>query len=179
MTDESFEEYSKRVRRVHDKRYLHRPKSQPIKYAHKQYNKMKPNSKEYILTKDKYSLIITRICELFADYFVKGYDIKLPYSMGTIKLQKRPYKVGKVNGKYTTNTSIDWHKTLQLWYEDKKAYNNRDIVKIVSKYNYYIKYDISKARFCGKQYYKFQPSAVLFRRVRQAVNDGLLDTTNN
>ena len=60
--------------------------------------------------------------------------------------------------KIKTNLPIDWNATLKLWYEDKKAYEDRFLVRMNVPEIYKVFYNKNTANYNNKSFYQFTPN---------------------
>jgi len=80
-----------------------------------------------------------------------------------------------VNGKLVTSLPIDWDKTLQLWYEDKEAFDNKTLVRIETEEVFKVYYNKQSANYNNKSFYEFKPNRELKRRLSKYAREGYLD----
>ena len=142
----------------------------------KYYRKNKPKDKEYILTESQYFAITRAVNKMLADSLASGDDVRLPKSMGLIELRKyeKIIRMGK-DGKIHTNLPIDWNATLELWHNDKEAYQKRTLVRNESDELYKIYYNKNKATYQNSSFYEFVFHKDLRNKVRQNIKLGIVD----
>lgn len=173
---DSFIEFKKRVRRVTEHRKHRIRNSLGVYDAYKDYRKNKPKEKKYILTESQYFAIIRRINNFLADEIVLGKDVKLPCRMGTIEIRKSEKNIWiDENGNLKSNLPIDWENTLKLWYEDKEAYKNRQLIRHEEAEIYRIHYDKLNAYYTNKSYYGFAFNKELRARLKRSIRLGIID----
>lgn len=127
------------------------------------------------LTEHEFYVIIRQMNNLLADNFLHGNDIELPHRLGRLELRKYETKISFANGGLHTNLPIDWDRTLKLWAEDDKSYQDRLLVRMEEKEVFKVFYNKSKANYNNKSFYEFEVNRDLKRRLKQRIKDGLLD----
>lgn len=127
------------------------------------------------LTEHEFYSIIRKVNDYLADSFLQGNDIKLPHRMGRIELRKYYMRVSIKNGKVKTNLSIDWDKTLKLWYEDEEAYKEKTLVKVEEKEIFKVYYNKRLADYNNQVFYEFKTNRELKKRLVQKLKEGSLD----
>lgn len=175
---EGLEEFKRRVRRASNQPRKHKvTNSLGVYDGFKYYRKNRPKDKSYILNESQYFSIIRKINDLLAEEIIRGEDVKLPCRMGTIELRKGERKVYiDEKGEVHTNLPIDWNKTLELWYEDKEAYENKTLVKMEEKEIFKVYYNRDLANYNNKTYYEFTFNKDLKVRLKHNIKEGLIDS---
>lgn len=117
------------------------------------------------ITEREFGYIIKSINLYFQEQLLEGKDVKFPYRMGRLEIRKyNPYVTFK-NGKLKTSLPIDWKKTIELWYEDKEAYNKKTIVRQEAKEGFIIYYNKILAMFNNKSFYQFIPTRAFKKKL--------------
>lgn len=127
------------------------------------------------LKEGEFYKIIREVNSLLAEELIKGNQINLPHRLGTLEIRKRPTRVAIVEGKLVTNLPIDWDATLQLWYEDKEAYNNKTLVRIENEEVFKVYYNKKEANYNNKSFYDFKPNREIKRSLTKSAREGILD----
>lgn len=127
------------------------------------------------LKEGEFYRIIRKINTYLAEELSRGKEIKLPHRLGTLEIRKRPTRVAIVDGKLVTSLPIDWDKTLQLWYEDKEAFDNKTLIKIETEEVFKVYYNKQAANYNNKSFYEFKPNRELKRRLSKYAREGYLD----
>jgi hypothetical protein len=173
---DSFIEFKKRIRKISEHRIHKIRGSLGVYDAYKSYRKKKPKEKKYILSESQYFSIIRKINNYMANEIALGHDVKLPCRMGIIELRKNQGNVWiDDSGKVRSNLPVDWENTLRLWYEDKKAYEDRKLIRLEEKEIYKIHYDKVKANYPNKSYYEFVFNKELKAKLKRNIKLGLVD----
>lgn len=172
---ETLGEFKKRIKKVNQPREYKVRNSLGVYDSYKYYRKNKPDSKEYVLTESQYFAIIRKINLHLVDELLLGHDVKLPKSMGTIEIRKfdRGAKIGK-DGKIHTNLPIDWDKTLELWYNDKEALEEKILVRVEERESFQIYYNRELATYNNKSYYEFIPNRDLKIGIKKNIKKGVI-----
>ena len=101
------------------------------------------------------------------DNFIRTGELEFPYRMGRLVLMKRqPKSWIDPSGKRRTSRTINWDKTLELWYENEQAYKNKTLLYFERDEDITIRYLKDKAVFKNKNYYEFLPNRDIYRRAR-------------
>ena len=133
----------------------------------------RPQSHEYVLYESVYFAIVRKVNKLLVEELCKTGHITFPHRMGGIRAFKRTPKTYIYNNRAVTTKSIDWDKTLELWYNDPEAYKNRnliyrDIDSVV------VKYDKNQAIYKNKYYYDFNLCKDAKMKLRDSFNTNKL-----
>jgi nucleoid DNA-binding protein len=123
------------------------------------------------LSEKDFRIIINTINKSLQDQLLQGKDINLPERMGRIEIRKYPTYVGLEGDKIKTNLSVDWDKTLRLWFEDKEAYKNRTLVRCETKEKFKFIYNRRKAKYNNKSFYEFTPTRDLKLKLKEVINN--------
>ena len=133
------------------------------------------NNNEFLSYKD-FSAIIKSINNKIRDKFTNGYvDFKFPYQLGKLEIVKIPIIKKIVDGKLKTTAFVDWSKTMELWFEDKEAFDNKQLVKSTNNNIFRIKYDRVCADFTNKVYTDFYPNRELKNKLKENIRSGKID----
>ena len=127
------------------------------------------------LKEHEFYSIIRKVNDYLADSLLHGNDIKLPHRMGRLELRKYDARVSLDGEKVKTNLPIDWDKTLKLWYEDEEAYKKKTLVKVDEKEIFKVYYNKQLAEYNNQSFYDFNVNRDLKKRLKQRINDGLID----
>lgn len=140
------------------------------------YREKKKQKNEAYLKKGIYFKITRMVNNILREKFSNGeIEIVFPAKLGVLELRKTQIKKKIVNGKLVTNAFIDWNKTLELWYEDEEAFNNRTLVKHYSNARFSIYYNKQKAEYIGKSYFDFNANRELKNMLKKNINDNKID----
>lgn len=143
---------------------------------YKFYRKTKPKEAKYILTESQYFAIIRHVNKLLADELLTGMELQLPTRMGELQARKfETYVRFNKEGKMVTNRPIDWDRTLKLWYEDEKSYNNKLVLYREEKEIFRLKYSKAKAFYNNKSFYEFKFNKDLKLQLKSNIKEGRID----
>ena len=159
------------VLRLHDSRNHKVTGSLGVYDAYKYIRKNKWFDIGRPLKEGEFYKIIRGVNNLLAAELIKGNQINLPHRLGTLEIRKRPTRVAIVEGKLVTNLPIDWDATLQLWYEDKEAYEDRFLVRINVPEIYKIFYNKNLANYNNKSFYQFTPNRELKLGLKHSIKE--------
>lgn len=123
------------------------------------------------ISEKDFRVIINSLNQSLQDQLLQGRDINLPERMGRIEVRKYPTYVGLEDGKIKTNLSVDWDKTLRLWFEDKEAYENKTLIRCETKEKFKIIYNKRKAMYNNKVFYEFTPTRDLRLKLKERINN--------
>lgn len=159
------------IKKVKQKRNHRIKNSYGVYDAYKYYRKNKPKDKRYILNESQYFSIIRYINTLLIDKFLLESEIKFPKRMGSLYIKKNSTKIYTENNSLKNTYPIDWNTTLNLWKEDWESYNNKTIVKYISKEVFKIKYDKKKANYINKSFFDFKPNRSLKLKLKECIRN--------
>ena len=123
------------------------------------------------ISEKDFRIIINALNQSLQDQLLQGKDINLPERMGRIEIRKYQTYVGLEGGKIKTNLSVDWDKTLRLWFEDKEAYDNRTLIRCETKEKFKFIYNKSKAKYNNKVFYEFTSTRSLRLKLKELINN--------
>ena len=122
-----------------------------------------------------YRKILCSINLLLLEATLKGEDIELPVDFGTIYARHIPVYIKlDEEGNVKTNRAINWNGTLKLWYEDKEARQNGQLVlqDNCTKKPYI---GLMFGDFTNKKFFHLQPSTTIMRKVAKDMQQGLIN----
>ena len=164
-------EFLNRVKRVDGPREHNVRGSWGVYDAYKWYRKNKPSDRKYVLTESQYFAIIRRINLALRDELIAGNDVKFPNKMGQLEIRKYLPTITTEGKKIKTNLPIDWNATLKLWYEDKKAYEDKFLVRINVPEIYRVFYNKGNANYNNKSFYQFTPNRELKLGLKHSIKE--------
>lgn len=122
-----------------------------------------------------YGALIGRVNTLLIEKLLEGHQIVLPHLMGSLELVGTPAKLKEEKGKLKTNYRVDWKKTLECWYNDEEARNERIKVKRIQKYLYSIKYSKSTSNYRNQKFYNLRLNRSLVRTLGKKIENEKLN----
>lgn len=128
------------------------------------------------LRENEFYSIIRGVNKLLADELANGNDIHFPHGMGVLELRKSKRGVRLVDGKLKNNYPVDWKETLQLWYNDEEAMNNKTLARKESKVVYYVMYNKHDANYENQCFYEFALNRFIKKTLKENINKGKIDT---
>ena len=139
--------------------------------------RMAKNSK-WNISKSQFRKILSSINSLLLEATLQGEDIKLPVDFGIIYARQKPiYTKLDEEGNLKTNRAINWKETLNLWFEDKEARENKQLVyqdNCTAKP--YMRMQFGD--FTNKRFLCFKPTHNVMRRVTRTMGKGELVLPN-
>lgn len=170
-----FEEFRKKVLRVHDTRVYKVTNSYNIKEIYESIRKNKWYKIGRPLTEKEFYSIIRTVNKCLAEELLKGNDITLPYKMGRIELRKFDTVTVFKDGKLKTTNPVSWSKTLELWHKDKEAMHNKTLIRRITKDKVKVVYNTYRASYNNKSFYQFIMNRELMKTIIDKYNNGEFD----
>lgn len=118
--------------------------------------------------------IIKSLCNIYSDYLATGEAIKLPQQIGNIEIRHFDSYVKLQNGKVKTNRCIDWKKTIELWYNDTEAKENKTLIRTEDKKIFRVFYNKAMAKYNNKVFIKFIPNRTLKQKIKKNIQNNIL-----
>lgn len=128
------------------------------------------------LTEHEFYSIVRGINSLLAAEIAKGNTVRLPCRMGRLELVKSEGGPYMKDGKVVNHSPVDWKKTLQLWYEDPEAREDRTLIRRRDTYTYRVRYRKGKANYGNKSFYQFALNRRIKLQLKDNINEGDIDT---
>lgn len=169
------QEFLNKIKKVKESRHHKVNNSYGIYDGYKFYRKNKPKDSKYVLTESQYFAITRKVNEFLAEAIINKEDVVLPFELGRIEVRKNEANIKWDGRKVKANLSIDWDRTLKLWYEDEEAYKNKTLIKIEEKEIYKIYYNRNLAKYTNKSFYQFKFNRELKKRLKFNIKEGATD----
>ena len=90
-----------------------------------------------------------------ADMFVQDGKINFPEFLGEVILLKKSNSAVIRNNQLRVTYPVNWEATLQLWFEDKEARENKTLIRHTNKYKTCYYYNKMKAKYQNKVFVSF------------------------
>ena len=171
----SFQEFRKSILKTKNKRHHSIKGSLGVRDAFKWCQKNKWPGINTVLKESEFYKIIRTVNKLIAEELMQGHDVKFPQRMGQLEVRKYETYVKLKDGKIKTNRGIDWNATLQLWYQDEEAKENKILIKSEDLESFTILYNRAVANYNNKTLYQFKPHRALLLAVKKAGKEGFID----
>lgn len=172
----SYKEFKSSIQHLQDNRVHKITNSLGVYDAYKYIRKNKWFNIGRALTEHEFYQIIRKINSLLAKGLSNGEDIILPSRMGQLELRKRnSLPTIDKNGKLKVTYAIDWDKTLQLWYADEEAFNDKTLIKIPEKNVFKVRYNKSSAKYNNKSFMEFQVTRAIKAALKQNIKNNKID----
>lgn len=127
------------------------------------------------LKEHEFYAIIRGVNDLLAKELINGTIVTFPYRMGCLMLTRNKVGVGYKDGKLKVTYPINWKKTLELWYQDKEAKNNKTLIRDEVPEMFKVVYNKHKADYNNKNFYAF----TLNRSIKKALKEGIVNGTTD
>jgi len=173
MMEETFTEFSRRIRKACGKHNFKVKNSFGVKDCYNRVRKNKWSDIGMRLTDSQFLAIIREVNMRLADNIVNGITVKFPSGMGKLearRIEKRP-RVTK-DGKLKVVNPVDWQSTLRLWYEDEEARKQKQLIRYSGKVGYWIKYSNVLAYYNNRSFYEFAIQRPINHRFNENVKEG-------
>lgn len=118
-----------------------------------------------------YGKVISTVNKEIINKLLEGHWIFLPHRMGLLAVAAIPTKVFYKGGKLKDNYRIDWKKTLEYWYEDSEARENKRCIKRINDYLYDVRYSKSSACYKNQKFYNFRANRSLVRTLGKKIEN--------
>lgn len=124
--------------------------------------------------KDFYA-VIRQINLLLADSLSKGSSIVFPQRMGELEIRKYSCGVTLNNDKLHITRPVDWNKTINLWYKDSEAKENKILIRFNEPYYFRIFYRKYRANYENLSFYRFAVNRSIKRTLKKHIISGEVD----
>lgn len=172
------QEFSKKIRKVHESRVHKISGSYTIKDMFKYYRQHRHRDSKYVVSDLEYFKIVRALNNKFRDLLLQGEEVIFPERMGKLELRKKSANCWIENGKMNTNRPIDWNATIKLWYEDKECHKNKTVVRRESKEIFKIYYNKKYANYNNKSFFTFHTNTQLKKMLKENIINEGLDTVH-
>lgn len=170
-----YEEFRSQILKLKKTRVYQTNNSLGVYDAYKWIRKNKWLNIGRIITEHEFYYIIREVNKLLAQNIINGKEVVFPCRMGKLELRKIIPTVKIVDGKVKNTYPIDWDKTLKLWYEDKEAYNNKTLIKLIEKQTFKIHYNRTNANYKNKSFYEFKVNRTIKRTLKDNIKNNHID----
>ena len=176
MIDNSYKDFKSSILHLQDKRTHKVTNSLGVYDAYKYIRKNKWFDIGRPITEHEFYQIVRRINSLLAIHLSNGEDVPLPLRMGQLELRKRKsLPIINSKGELKVTYAIDWDKTIQLWYEDKEAFDNKTLVRIPEKNIFRVRYNKEYANYNNKSFMEFQVNRDVKLRLKHNIKNNKID----
>lgn len=172
----SFEEFSKEFKNVSGSRKHKITGSQNTISGFHYYRKIRPKTKDFVLSDIQYLSIIREMNLLIVDELIFNKSVKLPCGFGKLEILKyEPTSWIDSNGKLKSNRPINMNETLRLWHEDEEARFNKSIVRYDSDFIFRFKYPLRGRKSKNSRYFAMQFNRSMRQKLSLAIKSGEYD----
>lgn len=173
----SFEEFRDSVKKIKGDRHYKITNSYGVYDAYKYNRKIGWKHIGRCVSENEYYKIIRAVNDELASIIVGGNKVILPLNMGTLDAVKTPIKSWVENGKVRTNRSVSWQDTLKYWFEDRKAYEEKQLIykESTARDKYSLIYRSVKAKYNNKAFYQFRFNRFLMQAFQNNVKTNGID----
>lgn len=170
----NYNKFRARILKVHNKKKFKVRSSYGTKQGWRWLKKHKWLNGEPV-TEKQFGIIIRCVNEYLVEQLLQGHDINLPCRMGKIELRKTKARIEFVDGKLDTNLPVDWKRTLELWHEDAKAYQDKTLIRKEYDEIFRIIYNKSSANYNNKTFYQFTPHRDVKKKLSERIKQNKVD----
>ena len=128
------------------------------------------------LKEHEFYTIVRSINNLMAAEIAKGNTVTFPSYMGKLELRKTKRGVTLKDGKLKNTYPVDWAKTIELWYEDEEARDQKLLIRHEVPWVYRVKYCFGSAKFKNKFFYQFVLNRTIKKMLKDNINSQKTDT---
>lgn len=173
---EGYKNFIKDVKKVSGPRKHKLTNSLGVKDAYNHYRKNRPKEKKFVVVEKDYFKIIRTLNEIVASQLSKGYEVKLPYRVGSLLVEK--FEVAPridENGKLVFRAPIDWDATLKLWYESPEDKANKTLLKIEQREICKVVYNKKNVTYPNNSFVMFTPTRELKSKIKKEMTYGYVN----
>lgn len=170
---ENYKEFIKNVKKVSGNRIHKVTNSLGVKDCFNHYRKNRPREKKFVVSEKDYFRIIRTLNAEIATQLSKGYEVKLPYRVGSLLVEK--FEISPrldENGKLVFRAPIDWDATLKLWYESPEDKENKTLLKIEQREICKVVYNKKNVTYTNNSFVMFSPTRELKRKIKKELTYG-------
>lgn len=173
--DISKEEYFRQILKLGEKRQSKISNSYTVIEVYRYLYKI-GYFKNIEMTKEKFYSIWSKVTSYMSEGLSKGEEYKLPFGMGSLELRKGKSRVFITDRKLVYRyKEIDWNTTLNLWYDDDEARQNKTLVRYEKRYGYRIFHSKFNATCHNLMYFRFRTMDSLKCKIDKQVSEEDLD----
>ena len=115
-----------------------------------------------------YSKIFEEISLFKKEIFYKTGVLHLPFNLGIFYLRRMEFKPGLKDGEVVYSAPIDWKRTLEYWYKNPQAKEEKKTIKINPCVKFISRFKKGKHRKTSNMYFY---KGYLFRSHKKEIND--------
>jgi len=172
---EGFKSFKNAVVNAHSKGLSKIRNSWGVYSAYKHIRKNKWYDIGRPVTENEFYTIIRSVNKMLAEDIVNGKTVVFPHRMGCLELRRYQRGVSLIDGKLKVTYPVDWWGTLNLWYQDKEARDNKILLRNEDKYVYHVKYNKHNALYNNKMFYMFAVNRFIKRKLKENIKAGKID----
>ena len=174
---ESFEEFKAAVQKRNSKRRNKINNSVGVRQGFLFLQKRKWVDVGRPITEKQFQQIVRNVNKALSNLLIEKKSITFPHNMGTLEIRSRNNMARySKDGKLILPKVIDWSKTLELWYSDKEAYDNKILIRDLHPTKIAIIYNRKTANYNNKNYFNFILNRNTQRVASSMLREGLLET---
>ena len=172
----SYKEFCSMIRKEHSKKVAKVRNSWGVRDAYKYIRKNKWFNIDRPLKEKEFYSIIRTVNNILAGWIAEGKTVTFPERMGSLELKKRERGVSIVGDKLKITYPVDWESTIQLWFKDEEARNNKTLLRFTNGNLYLVKYCKYNATYTNKSFYEFTLNRFIKRSLTENIKKGVTDT---
>ena len=170
-----YKEFINNIKKVQGPRNHKVTGSLGVKDAYNHYRKNRPKESKFVIKEADYFSMIRRLNEVVASQLSKGVEIKLPYRVGSLYIEKRNIAPKlDTNGKLIFKAPIDWDATLKLWFESPEDKANKTLIKTDKRDIYKVIYNKKGVNYINSSLVTFTPTRELKSKIKEEIKEGYI-----
>lgn len=171
---QTFEEFKKQIQNTYKKKCPQKVRNSWGAYDYyKKYRRTRPKAKEWMLTHNQFYTLQRTVNMRLMQLLLQNFAVTLPYRLGAIEIVKMPRGVKLMeDGSVKTNRAVDWESTMQLWFEDEEAKENKTLVRFEDSSLYKVVYRKKDAIYNNKAFYEFRLNNEGKRAIKNIIANG-------
>lgn len=170
---ENYNEFIKKIKKVSEHRTHKIHNSLGVKDAFNHYRKTRPREKKFVVSERDYFKVIRLLNEAVATQISKGFEIKLPYRIGSLLVES--FEIAPKldeNGKLVFRAPIDWDATLKLWYDNPEEKENKTLIKTEKRNISKVVYNKRNVNYNNSSLIMFSPTRDLKLKIKKELVEG-------
>jgi hypothetical protein len=165
MNPQSYEEFTTTTLNRKGKRKAKISNSYGVQDYYNHYRHLYKDARHKV-SYQEYAKVINSLNQSLAKRLINVGMVDLPLNCGRISINTVPIRYKETKKGFTNTAGIDWQKTLKLWYEDHREFENKTLVKFDIKERFAVRYNRYNTAMINSMYFMFK----LHRNVIQEIN---------
>lgn len=128
------------------------------------------------LKEHEFYSIIRKVNDYLAEEILEGNVIRFPHRMGNIRICRDKPTLYIEDGKIRNTYPVNWNATLDLWFKDEEARQNKTLVRHMDKDVYKVVYFKREANYENCRFYTMAINRFIRRKLKEKIKKGEVDT---